>query len=142
MTKTDMQDVSNSSIYKILAEQVLPCLKQLGEGQIRQDGAIDHLRSRSEAHSTQLGELREQWEQDITRISILEKAVAVLAAVTPLQDALIREVAMIKEDNQDRRIDEGDTDRKALWVKIWAISKEVMELAAAVGLITKLLKLW
>ena len=117
-------DISNSTIYNLLNQHVLPALQDI-EGHLgRLNGTVAHLQERDRSHSQRLGEL-------VKGQTGLSGRVAALEAV----DGVEREYT-------HREVDDVKAHQAVQFNRIWEIGMKVAGTLAVIGILVNLVMGW
>jgi len=113
-------DVSNSTIYNLLNQHVMPALQDI-EGHLgRLNGTVAHLQERDKSHSRQLGELGKGQTGLSGRVAALEA------------------VDDVEREYTQREVDDVKAHQIQQLNRIWEIGMKVAGTIAVLGFLVKL----
>lgn len=113
-------DISNTTLYNLYAERLLPCLEEINKHLATLNGDVAWLKQKSKDHSQDLEDAQEKRSNLSSRMAVVEKVLDIRA----------------------EEVDRLRTDTELLGEKLWAVTKAVAELGTLVIVITKFLGLW
>lgn len=137
----DAGDVSNTTIYNLLLNKILPVMTEFSEHLGRINGHIDHLRDRADSHSRDLKTLAECLQDTSGRVIRLEASSEQVESNEQADRVIAGKLAALEatvsqsERYRDREID-GIGDRQArTFDRLWEVGMKVAGSVAMVGIL-------